>query len=232
MKKTQWIGGYHAVMAAINNPGRKVLRILCSKNSLIQGINISKVIETPKKEIDKKFKEYPNFVHQGIVAEVECLQPPVLKNQIENLNNLIVLDNITDVGNIGSILRSALAFGFDGIIINKRNINLNNPSLYKSSSGSAEQLYIFAVSNLSNALNYLKKKGFWSYCLDVNGDLKLDKIKSFETKKVLILGSEGKGVSKMLKDNSDYKVSISISKKIDSLNVSNAAAVAMSWMKR
>ena len=224
-KRTFWIGGTHAVHEAIKNPNRKIKQVISNKTIDYLSNKIqTKIVDI--KKIDKIFFKYKNFSHQNIAAEVELLPKKELANEIEKIKNIVMLDGITDVRNIGSIIRSAVAFNFDSLIIDKRIFDQTNPVIFKSSSGAIENINIFEVTNLNSTLEYLKKNNFWSYALDSGGDSCLLSHDQFSKKNILILGSEGKGISKNLKQKADFVYKITITNKIDSLNVSNAAAIA------
>jgi 23S rRNA (guanosine2251-2'-O)-methyltransferase len=224
-KKTFWIGGTHAVHEAIKNPNRKIKQIVSNKSIdySTNGIE-TKIVDI--KKINKIFLKYKNFSHQNIAAEVELLPKKELISEVEKIKNIVMLDGVTDVRNIGSIIRSAVAFNFDSLIIGKRIFDQTNPIIIKSSSGAIEKINIFEVTNLSSALEYLKKNNFWSYALDSDGNNCLLKRDQFSEKNILILGSEGNGISRNLKQKAYYVDKITISKKMESLNVSNAAAIA------
>jgi 23S rRNA (guanosine2251-2'-O)-methyltransferase len=224
-KKTFWIGGTHAVHEAIKNPNRKIKQVISNKSlDYISRKIPTKIVDI--KKIDNIFFKYENFSHQNIAAEIELMPKKELVKEIEKIKNIVILDGITDVRNIGSIIRSAVAFNFDSLVIDKRIFDQTNPIIFKSSSGAIENINIFEVTNLSSTLEYLKKNNFWSYALDADGKSCILSNKQFSKKNILILGSEGKGISKNLKQKADYIYKITISKKIDSLNVSNAAAIA------
>ena len=225
-KKTYWIGGKHAVYESLKNPKRKIIQIL-STNNLEKIPKTIKNIIVDEKKINKIFSHYKNFVHQNIAAEIETLPKKILKDEVNFIKNIIMLDGITDIGNIGSILRTAVAFNFNSIIIEKKTFALNSPVIHKNSSGAIENVNIFEVSNLSQTLEYLKENNFWSYALDMNGKDCVMNLKEFSEKNIIILGSESNGISKNLKKKADYTVKINISNKIESLNVSVAAAIAM-----
>lgn len=227
MKKSFfWIGGNHSIDAAIKNNKRSIRQIISIK--AIDNYNEYNFKIKNKNYIDNLFKKYPNFNHQNIAAEISELPNYELKEEISELKKLIILDGITNVGNVGAIMRSALAFDFDGMIINKRNIDLKNPSIYKTSSGAIEKLKIFMVTNLNNSLNLLKENNFWSYAIDLSGSEYLDTLKINSHKNVIILGSENKGISQNILKNSDHILKIKMSNNVESLNVSNAACIALS----
>jgi 23S rRNA (guanosine2251-2'-O)-methyltransferase len=166
--------------------------------------------------------------HQGLVAEVEQLEEITLKEfVIENKNNninFIALEEVTDPRNIGSIIRSAVAFGIDGIIVKERSFPSKSKLLYKSASGGTEHIKIFKVSNVNTALKYLKSKDFWVSAFDVSA------IKDFTTNNwkgnnVLLFGSEGFGIKAKTLENSDFKFRVKMNDNIESLNISNTVSV-------
>ena len=171
MKKTTFlIVGRHAVIEALKNPSRKVERVFLTEdaqkkiNRENQNLNLFKKINVfykSKKELDNLCGK-DETSHQGLVAEVEQLEEITLKEFIvenkKNNLNLIALEDVTDPRNIGSIIRSAVAFNINGIIVKERSFPAKSKLLYKSASGGAEHIKIFRVSNVNTALKYLKSK--------------------------------------------------------------------------
>ncbi len=169
-----WIGGKHAVLSAIKNPKRKINKLIITqenqKDFNPKDLNKKILIEVKdKKEIDKIFIN-ENIVHQGVAAEIESIQAIELKEYLKNKNNskntVVVLDDITDQRNIGSIIRSCSAFNIDAVILLDKNYNPKNKMMYKSASGAMELVNIIPVSNITNALEVLKKNNYWVYGLD------------------------------------------------------------------
>ena len=174
MKKTTFlIAGKHAVTEALKNSNRKVLRVFLTEDSKKtlnrenQNLDLLKDIKLfykNKKELDRLCSK-EQISHQGLIAEIEHLVEPNLKdylNTIENKNNitLVALEEVTDPRNIGSIIRSAVSFNIDGIIVKERSFPSESKLLYKSASGSVEHINIFEVANVSTTLRYLKKNNF------------------------------------------------------------------------
>lgn len=227
-QKTFWIFGNHTVESAIRNRKNQIVKIILKdqkKSILFEGL---KVVVDPI-FIKKNFK---NTSHQGIVAEVIKTQDLKLNfDEISKKDNLLVMDGINDVRNIGSIFRSALAFGFKDIIINKKDYNSTDPNLYKSASGAIENLNIYNVTNVKYEINQLKKRDFTIYAFDSNSGEELTKvvthIKKNNKKFIFIFGSEKKGVRQVIRKECDEIIKIKMSSEIDSLNVSNAASIAM-----
>ena len=166
--------------------------------------------------------------HQGLVAEVEQLDEITLKEFIlDNKNkniNLIALEEVTDPRNIGSIIRSAVAFNIDGLIVKERSFPSKSKLLFKSASGGTEHIRIFKVSNLNTALKFLKTKEFWVSAFDVSATKDFTK-NNWKGKNVLLFGSEGYGIKAKTLENSDFKFKVNMNDNIESLNISNTVSV-------
>ena len=233
-KSSFFIIGQHAVIEALRNPKRKVLRVFLteeSKKNIHKKspnknlLNDVKVYFKTKKELDK-YSTRENLQHQGYVAEVEHIQKPILKEYIKEKNDvtLICLDGVTDPRNIGSLIRSAASFNIDGLIIKERHFPNDSKLMYKSASGCMEHLNIFQVSNINSTLKNLREKNFWVYGFDAKGDKNFTEIK-WEGKNILLFGSEGFGMRQHTSKYADFFVKIDINKNIESLNISNSAAI-------
>ena len=237
MKKTTFlIVGKHAVLEALKNPSRKIERVFLTEdakkklNRENQNLNLFKKINVfykSRKELDNLCGR-DETAHQGLVAEVEQLEEITLKEFIaDNKNNnvnLIALEEVTDPRNIGSIIRSAVAFDIDGLIVKERSFPSKSKLLYKSASGGVEHIRIFKVSNINTTLNYLKTKDFWISAFDVSGNKDFTE-NNWDGKNVLLFGSEGFGVKKKTLDNSDFRFKVKMNKKIESLNISNTVSI-------
>ena len=243
MKKTTFlIAGKHAVTEALKNPARKVLRVFLTEDSKKalnkhnQNLNLlknAKLFFKSKKELDRLCSK-EQISHQGLIAEVAHCEKVNLKNYLESMQDkknitLAALEEVTDPRNIGSIVRSAASFNIDGLIIKERSFPSESKLLYKSASGSMEHINIFEVSNINTTLKYLKTKNFWISGFDKNGG------KDFTThdwngNNVLLFGSEGYGLKYQTIKNSDFLLKININMKIESLNISNSAAVVFHYI--
>ncbi len=244
MKKTTFlIVGKHAVIEALKNPSRKIERVFLTEdaqkklNRENQSSNLFKDIHVfykSRKELDNMCGK-DETSHQGLVAEVEQLEEITLKEFVQgNTNhniNLIALEEVTDPRNIGSIIRSAVAFKIDGIIVKARSFPAKSKLLYKSASGGVEHLEIFKVSNLNTALKYLKSKDFWVSAFDVNASKDFTK-NNWKGKNILLFGSEGYGIKRKTLDNSDFKFKIEIDNNIESLNISNTVSIVCHYISR
>ncbi len=243
-KSTFFIIGQHAVIEALRNPKRKVLRVFLteeSKKNIHKKspnknlLNDVKVYFKTKKELDK-YSTRENLQHQGYVAEVEHIQKPILKEYIKEKNNitLICLDGVTDPRNIGSLIRSAASFNIDGVIIKERNFPSESKLMYKAASGAIEYINIFEVSNINSTLKNLKEKNFWVYGFDGDGKEDFTDIE-WKGNNILLFGSEGSGMHKHTSKYADFLVKIEINEKIESLNISNSAAIVfhhLSYLKK
>ena len=229
-----FIVGKHAVTEALKNPNRKVIRIFLteeSKKSINrenQDKNLLKDIKVffkTKKELDKYCKN-EQILHQGYVAEVEPLVSETLKEFIMSKENITLacLQEVTDPRNIGSVIRSAASFKIDGLIVKERLFPDTSKTMYKASSGAIEHLNIFKVSNINSTLKFLREKNFWVYAFDNESKEDFTDV-SWKGNNVLLFGSEGFGLNQKTEKYVDYFVKIKINDKIDSLNISNSAAI-------
>ena len=235
-KMTFLIVGKHAVVEALKNPSRKVERVFLTEDALKklnrenQSVNLFKNIHIfykSRRELDNLCGR-DETSHQGLVAEVEqldeiTLKEFVLNNKKKNVN-LIALEDVTDPRNIGSIIRSAVAFSVDGIIVKERSFPSKSKLLYKSASGGTEHLKIFKVANINTSLKYLKTTDFWVSAFDASGTKDFTKNK-WDGKNVLLFGSEGFGLKTKTLSNSDFKFKVRMNKNIESLNISNTVSV-------
>jgi len=233
-KSTFFIVGKHAVIEALRNKNRKVLRVFLTeeskktihrenqKNNLLKNV---KVHFKTKKELDKYISK-EQITHQGFIAEIEHLNYPVLKEFIKKKENLNIacLQEVTDTRNIGSLIRSAASFNIDGIIVKDRHFPSESKLLYKSASGCMELVNIFPVSNINTTIKYLKEKNFWVYAFISRGDKKFTDI-DWKGNNILLFGSEEKGIRQHTSEYADFNVKIDINSMVESLNISNSAAI-------
>ena len=233
-KRSFFVVGKHSVIEALRNPNRKVLRLFLTEESKKtihrenQKQNLLKDIKVHfrnKKELDK-YTGNEDIQHQGYVAEVEHLDNLAIKEFIKDRENLTFacLDEVTDPRNIGSIIRSAASFNLDGIIIKERHFPDESKLMYKSASGCMEYINIFKVSNINTALKFLREKNFWVYGFDAKSKKKFTEVE-WKGNNILLFGSEGFGIKKNTEKYADFLVKIEINEKIESLNISNSAAI-------
>ena len=243
MKKTTFlIAGKHAVTEALKNPARKVLKVFLTEDSKkilnkdnqnLNLLNNVKLLFKTRKELDRLCSK-DEISHQGLIAEIEHSEQVNIKDYLKSLENrrnvnLVALEEVTDPRNIGSIIRSAASFNIDGIIIKERSFPSESKLLYKSASGCMEHINIFEVSNISTTLRYLKSKNFWICGFDKNGKKDFTE-HDWKGNNVLLFGSEGYGLKHQTIKNSDFLLKININRKIESLNISNSAAVVFHFI--
>ena len=241
-KSTFHIVGKHAVLEALKNPKRNVLRVFLTEdskkqihkgNSHLNLLENIKIFYKTKKELDK-YCSKDKITHQGFVAEIERLEEFTIKDFLEKNNtrnniNFVALEEVTDPRNIGSIIRSAASFNIDGIIVKERSYPGESKLLFKSASGCMELINVFEVSNLNTALKYLKSKNFWVSGFDGNADKDFTR-HNWKGNNVLLFGSEGYGLNYQTKKNSDFLFRININKKVESLNIANSASVVFHYI--
>ena len=237
MKKTTFlIVGKHAVTEALKNPNRKIERVFLTEdaqkklNRENQSLNLLKnthVFYKSRKELDNLCGK-DEIAHQGLIAEAEQLEEITIKefflNNIKKNINFLALEDVTDPRNIGSIIRSAVSFNIDGIIVKERSFPSKSKLLYRSASGGVEYVNLFKVSNINTTLKFLKSKNFWVSAFDVSGTKDFTDHK-WDGRNILLFGSEGSGLKKKTLMHSDFKFKISINKNIESLNISNTVSI-------
>ena len=222
-----WIGGWHTVMAAIKNPKRKIKKIVSTVPLTNKDINKNSFEIVTQDKINKIF--YPNsIVHQNIAALIVDIKEKDLNESLkeDNLKKIVILDNVTDPRNIGAVIRSAVAFGVDALLVKKRGFNSQSPSMFKASSGTIENIKIIECVNFSNSIDLLKKENFWIYGFSSEAIKIFDK-KNLNEKNVFIFGSEDQGISKNIEKKCDFLFKINMTNKAESLNVSNAASIIL-----
>ncbi|QVK21493.1 23S rRNA (guanosine(2251)-2'-O)-methyltransferase RlmB [Mycoplasmatota bacterium] len=178
-----------------------------------------------RKEMDLKF---PNDKHQGIVAFVEDYQYFDLDKIIENNDSpfLVILDGLEDPHNLGAILRTADATNVDCVIIPKnRSVGLNS-TVAKVSTGAIEHVPVAQVTNLTQTIKKIKEHGIWVVGADTDSEMKYNEIDG-NMRIALVIGSEGKGISRLVKEQCDYLVNIPMNGHVNSLNASVSAALLM-----
>lgn len=224
--------GRHAVLSALKNPRRKISKLLCTKENAEEIRRTAPDIPlqiVERKEIDKLLPT--EAVHQGFALFCSELPPVAIEDIItmaENQENchVLILDQVTDPQNIGAIIRSAVAFNTLALIVQDKNSPAETGSMAKASAGMIEFLPICRVTNLSRALEQLKDAGFWTIGMDGYAQTTVDKLKK-GGKNAIIMGSEGKGMRRLVEENCDITVKLPMNKKVESLNVATAAAIML-----
>ena len=232
-KPPHYIWGHHAVVAALRNSKRIIKKLyLTEKNEAhLNDLNIlsqHQVKILHLSEIDKLFHQQM-VTHQGFVLETLPLQKKPL-DEITNSKLLVALDQVTDPQNIGAIMRSAKVFGASSIITTKKHSPGETGSLAKAASGALEYINIVEVTNLAATLTLLSKKGFIIIGLDELGDSMMSDVKlDHDQPRVLVMGSEGRGLRRLTKTKCDIMAVIEnkTNDEFSTLNVSASAAISL-----
>lgn len=226
LEGVQQLWGLHTVEEALRNPKRKYRRLLATENAWrkLQEINpgIAPEIVRPQ-ELDKILGR--DTVHQGVLLETDPLPFPPL-DTIAAEGVLLALDQITDPHNVGAILRTASAFAVKGVIMTERYSPQMQGVLAKSASGALEHVPLHLVKNLRQSMATLKERGFTIIGLDSDGAQALPDL-NIKPPLLLVLGAEGKGLRQSVREDCDHLARIDLPGNIKSLNVSNAAALAL-----
>lgn len=226
--------GSHAVEAALANPRRASRRLLATENAerrLAEAIRASgvPVERTTPGALDRLLGA--DTVHQGLLLEADPLPEPTLDELVQRARHagpLVLLDHVTDPHNAGAVLRSAAAFGAAGVVMTRRHSPPLNGVLAKSASGALDLVPVLTVQNLASTMADLKRLGFRLIGLEGTGKAALED-ETFGGLTALVLGAEGKGLRQLTAETCDALVSIATADTLASLNVSNAAAVALHW---
>ncbi len=222
------IYGWHTVTAALRNPQRHLRRLLATENAARRltedGITprIAPEIVRPSAIAERLT---PDAVHQGLYLEADPLPSPAIED-LPAQGVVLVLDQITDPHNVGAIFRSAAAFAASAIVTTQRHSPDATGALAKAASGALENVPLVSVQNLARGLAALKANGFLVVGLDGDGEADLAGLR-LRTPLALVLGAEGKGLRQLTKETCDHVARIDLPGAIKSLNVSNAAAVAL-----
>jgi len=220
--------GLHTVTAALANPRRTVHRLIATANALARlrerGARLDVPIEeTNVKEINRMVAA--DAVHQGALLEVDPL-PPLGAADLASARLLLALDQTTDPHNVGAILRSAAAFAVDAVIVPRRHSAAETGALAKAASGALDLVPLLSVRNLGDTLTELGDIGFVRIGLDSEGDAPFEDVLP-QGPIVIVLGSEGKGLRQRTRETCDMLARLDMPGAIKSLNVSNAAAIAL-----
>jgi len=221
--------GRHAVLAALANPQRRIVRIWATREAAA-ALDVDPSVPITFADVADLGRLVPRDApHQGLVAEVERLDDLLLADLLdaaEDGRHLLVLDQVTDPHNVGAILRSAAAFDALGIVTQDRHAPPESGALAKSASGALETVPWVRVVNLSRALDEMAEAGFWR--IGLTGEAMMTLAEALGPKRVaLVLGAEGEGLRHNSEAHCDALARLPISERIESLNVSNAAAIAL-----
>ncbi|AJA90323.1 rRNA methyltransferase [Borreliella chilensis] len=224
--------GFELYISKTSSKTKEIVRLAKEQNI--------KIIKISTNELDKMVK---NTDHRGYALKLKLEKNKNVKIQTKDFENLLetlkkkenalilLLDGIEDPQNFGAILRTAEQFSIDLVITTKKHSAKDNSTVLRTSSGASQYVNKITVANINNTINFLKKNDFWIYASDIKGQ-DINKIKINDKKIALILGNEGKGIHKLIKENSDFLIRIPTSGKIDSLNVSVSTGILIFEIKR
>ncbi len=246
----RWLYGIHAVYAALENPVRFFERlVVTAENHPALTQKIAQISSLHDSEIRKHYpdieimgrQDLTNLLPEGAVHQgLACLPRPLPETSIEDLApaisthtqaRVLVLDHVTDPRNVGAILRSAAAFGVSALILQDRHAPPVTGALAKAASGALELVPMIHVVNLARALDQLKQWDFW--CLGLDGQATQTLAEAAPKGRIaFVLGAEGEGLRRLTRDHCDLLVKLPIRPEIESLNVSNAAAISLYELAR
>lgn len=232
-----WLYGLHAVRAALANPRRKVHRaVLTSRAKDEIGAKLLGRVRHETVDGDAVGRVLPaGAVHQGVALQCDPLPRIAIADVLKpspQRRIVVVLDQIADPHNVGAILRTAAAFGVCAVVVQDRNAPPETGALAKAASGALDTLPFVSVVNISRALEELSKHGFWRIALAGDGEAALKGAATGVRDVALVLGSEGSGIRRLVRENCDTAAFIPIGDAMESLNVSNAAAIALYELRR
>ena len=238
--------GRHAVIAALHNPKRILSRVFCSKNNLslldeeISKIRIKDPSSIPELEVlpiqELNLLVPSDSLHQGFVIISEALREPdfdwfLEKNKATPHLTLVLLDQVTDPQNVGAIARSSVALGAHGMILQSRNAPKLDGMLAKAASGATEYIPIFRVTNVARAIRKMQDFDISCFGLAGESDVSINNT-SLTTRLALVLGAEGAGLLRLTRESCDQLVSLPTVDHFSTLNVSNAASIALYELQR
>jgi 23S rRNA (guanosine2251-2'-O)-methyltransferase len=249
-RQDTFIFGKNVIFEALMHKPETIEKIMVAKDKfsderILDILNNQKTSRNNNNLIPVEYVEEESFPrviktqnHQGVFAKINLKRITLdykvfMKNlEVTNKTCLLVLGELEDVQNVGSIIRSASAFDIAGILIPEHNQVQINETIIKISSGQAFNIPLVSIGNINNALNDLKEKKFWIYGLDMHGE-KYVHDEKFTEPTVFVVGNEGEGLRKSFKENCDFVLKIPMAEKCESLNVSISTAVAMyEWKKQ
>ena len=232
------LSGKHSILSALKNKNRKLYYLILTEESSkfwkeqIQVLNLSLVIKIKTKEELDLITNYQPHQNSILVTEPlvrisldEFIFTSKLRSDLPQ--RIIILDQVTDPQNVGAIIRSAYAFNMDGVAFSQSNSPTETSSMAKASSGAIEKIKIIQLSNMSREIKKLQAANFNVYGLAFGGSKNISELHSENGNIAIIVGSEGRGLRRLTKDKVDQLLEIPINKECESLNVANAASIAM-----
>jgi 23S rRNA (guanosine2251-2'-O)-methyltransferase len=238
-----WIYGRHAVRAALRNPARRLHRLVATAELAVDAKSwLAEAKARPLGEVEVETLDRGRLeallpegaVHQGLALQAEPLPPTFLEDVLSEIPPapdrgaavVVVLDQVSDPHNVGAVLRSAAAFGARALVLPEHGTPPSTAALAKAASGALEQVPLVRVTNLARALDKLKEAGFWCVGLEETGGSLLTEL-DLSGRVALVLGAEGEGLRRLTRERCDFLARLPTRDPLASLNVSNAAAVAL-----
>jgi len=238
-----WIYGRHAVRAALQNPARRLRRLIATAEIAAEAQAwLSEAKARPATDFKNETLDRARLeallpegaVHQGLALQAEPLPPAFLEDVLAELSPaaaaeaavVVVLDQVSDPHNVGAVLRSAAAFGARALVLPEHGTPPSTAALAKAASGALEQVPLVRVTNLARALDKLKEAGFWCVGLEETGEKLLGDL-DLTGRVALVLGAEGEGLRRLTRERCDFLARLPTRDPLASLNVSNAAAIAL-----
>jgi 23S rRNA (guanosine2251-2'-O)-methyltransferase len=233
-----WLYGIHAVQAALANPRRRLGRaILTARAAELIGTELLSRVRVEPADAEAITRLLPpGAVHQGAALEsypLAALDLDTVLNEADTGKRrvVLVLDQLSDPHNVGAILRTAAAFGVTAVVVQDRHAPPQSGALAKAASGALEFVPYIEVVNITRVLDQLAERGFWRIALAGDGAQPLTKVIP-EGDVALVLGSEGDGIRRLVREHCEATAFIPIAPRVESLNVSNAAAIALYELRR
>ncbi len=225
-----WLHGFHAVEAALTNPGRRLKRLLVTEEAEAElATRVAQPWPLAPERVERDKIDHllgRDTVHQGVALLADLLPPPSLAAVLDRPGPLLVLDQVTDPRNVGAVLRNAAAFGAAGVVTQDRNSPEETGVMARAASGALERIPLVRAINLARTLAALKAAGLWVVGLDAGGSvLRGEALR--ERRVALVLGAEGAGLRRLTRETCDELAGLPMPGGMESLNVSAASAVAL-----
>lgn len=227
-KTTSWLFGHHAVTSALENPRRQLIELLVVDKNLQRYRQLAdrlavRVRVVSRDQLDRMTQQ----PHQGVALQVKGSGSA--ETRLEDLFNsklIVALDQVTDPHNVGAVLRSANAMGAGAVLVTERRSATDSPIIAKAAAGAMEDTPLVVVANLAQSLERLQKEGFWSVGLAGEATQELSSI-DLTGKIVLVMGSEGEGLRRLVREKCDYLAKLPMVGTVESLNVSVATGISL-----
>ena len=230
-----WLHGLHPVAAALANPARRPKRLLLTEDAeAALAARLAPPWSVPVERVDRARLDHllgRDTVHQGAGLLADLLSPPALTAVLARPGPVLVLDQVTDPRNVGAVLRSAAAFGAACVVLQDRNAPEETGVMAKAASGALETMPVLRAVNLARTLVALKAAGFWVVGLEA-GAPPLRGAALAERRVALVLGAEGDGMRRLVRETCDELCGLAMPGSMESLNVSAAAALALYELTR